>query len=86
MICVVSLALLFSFLTQYSRGSISLDLKDGWDASLGLQLQATSPYLKPCTEEKQEAILSPLPSKQSCSCMCPGLMQSGQEGHALHRG
>lgn len=40
----------------------------------------TSPYLKPCTEEKQEAILSPLPSKRSCSCMCPGLMQAGQEG------
>jgi hypothetical protein len=41
MICVVSLALLFSFLTQYSRESISLDLEGFWDASLGLQLQAT---------------------------------------------
>lgn len=33
--------LLFSFLNQYSRGSISLDLKGCWDPSLGLHLQAT---------------------------------------------
>lgn len=39
----------------------------------------TSPYLKPRTGERQEVTLSLLPGKQSCSCMCPGLMQAEWE-------